>query len=112
MDCKHSVSEYDYNSEGIEFEHCDILMERCPMIRRCGLSGKNINIDDYDKKCNVYIMGEVRKDMYKVAYEKDGYLYILPKKAEDSTIVLKNTIKGEIPTCVKLKNVNGVYSLS
>lgn len=112
MDCKHSVSEYDYNSEGIEFEHCDILLERCPMIRRCGLNGKNINIDNYDKKCNTYIMGELKMDMYRVAYEKGGYLYILPKKEEESTIVLKNTISGEVPTYVKLKKVKGIYTLT
>lgn len=112
MDCKYSQREEPTN--GRRYLYCEQSNQLCPMIRYCGKVGDIINIEDYQKKCSVYIEKErnvgVNKDTpNKVLFEKRGKLYIETNDEIGQVVALDNPF-DTVPKAVKLlKRQNGDY---
>ena len=112
MDCKYSHREEPILDR--TYIRCNQTTERCPMVRYCGKVGDIINIDNYERKCRLYIekensMGITKETPNKVLFEKRGKLYIETNDEIGQVITLDNPF-DEIPKAVKLlKRQNGEY---
>ncbi len=112
MDCRYSHREEPILDR--TYIRCNQTTERCPMVRYCGKVGDIINIDNYEKKCRLYIekensMGITKETPNKVLFEKRGKLYIETNDEIGQVITLDNPF-DEVPKAVKLlKRQNGEY---
>ena len=114
MDCKYSYRETI--GESRNYIRCQLINERCPLTRYCGIVRDIIHTDNYAKKCNRYINKEDsmtlnKETPNKVLFEKRDKLYIEVNDEIGQVVAIQNPF-DYLPKAVKLiKKQNGEYSI-
>ena len=111
MFCKYSIEDIKLDNLGWNKRICTILNEICPFQYKCNQINNWRNYDNLEKKCTIYNKEREKEYMkqgkYKVLYENRGKLYI--ELNSETSIVVPNPFKDDIPKGVDLVKVNDEY---
>ena len=111
MFCKYSIEDIKLDNLGWNKRICTILNEICPFQYKCNQINNWRNYDSLEKKCTIYNKEREKEYMkqgkYKVLYENRGKLYI--ELDSETSIVVPNPFKEDIPKGVNLVKVNDEY---
>ena len=111
MFCKYSIEDIELDNLGWNKRICTILNEICPFQYKCNQINNWRNYDNLEKKCTIYNKEREKEYMkqgkYKVLYENRGKLYI--ELDSETSIVVPNPFKEDIPLGVDLVKVNDEY---
>ena len=111
MFCKYSIEDIELDNLGWNKRICTILNEICPFQYKCNQINNWRNYDNLEKKCTIYNKEREKEYMkqgkYKVLYENRGKLYI--ELDSETSIVVPNPFKEDIPKGVDLVKVNDEY---
>ena len=111
MFCKYSIEDIKLDNLGWNKRICTILNEICPFQYKCNQINNWRNYDNLEKKCTIYNKEREKEYMkqgkYKVLYENRGKLYI--ELDSETSIVVPNPFKDDIPLGVDLVKVNDEY---
>ena len=108
MICKYAKKYEESDEVGRHFLHCKIEDVKCPFVRYCKTYGDVINLDNVDKKCKIYLRGDImKKGQLRVEKEKRGMLYV---RENQNTVTLVRNPFDEIPEHVDgIVQVKGEY---
>lgn len=109
MICKYSHKQKELNN-GRYYLVCNLTNTQCIMVRFCRTINDIVNIDNVDKKCNLYINKEnveyMKQGKYKVLFEKRGKLCV---QINNDTAIMINNPFSETPLGVDLVKIKDEY---